>query len=124
MARGAWWATVHGVAKTKQLNTAQHNNTICDSDEDMHKLLFTIPPETYLWILKQEPSTLHGRRSLVAKWLRIPGIHCQGAASVPGWGTEILQAIQRSWKKNKKQKNKPSAPSLASPDRLQQEGVK
>ena len=36
------------VAKTDQLNTAQHNTTICDSYEDVHKLLFRISPETYL----------------------------------------------------------------------------
>ena len=84
------WATKH--------NTTQHNNTIYDSDEDVHKLLFTIPP----WNLSVNPET----RTLYTAWwefpgdraVRIPGIHCQSAGSVPGWGTEILQAVQHSWK--------------------------
>ena len=119
----AWQATVQGVVKTEQLNTTQHNTTIYDSDEDVHKLLFTTPP----WNLSVNPET----RTVYSAWwefpggrvVRIPGIHCQGPGSVPGWGTEILQAVQHSWKKKKKKK-KPSTPSLASPDGLQQEGVK
>ena len=34
--------------------------------------------------------------------VRIPGFHCRGPGSVPGWGTEILQAAQPKKKKKKK----------------------
>ena len=33
--------------------------------------------------------------------VRIPGDHCHGPNSVPGWGTEILQAVQHSEKKKR-----------------------
>ena len=33
--------------------------------------------------------------------VRIPSFHCHGPASVPGQGTEIQQAVQRSQKKEK-----------------------
>ena len=36
--------------------------------------------------------------------VRIPGFHCCGLGSVPGWGTEILQAVQCGQKKKKKKK--------------------
>ena len=28
--------------------------------------------------------------------VRILGFHCHGPGSIPGWGTEILQAVQHS----------------------------
>ena len=31
--------------------------------------------------------------------VRIPGFHCCGPGSIPGWGTEVLQAAQRGQKK-------------------------
>ena len=37
--------------------------------------------------------------------VRIPGDHCHGPNSVPGWGTEILQAVQHSEKKKKNAKD-------------------
>ena len=33
--------------------------------------------------------------------VRIPGFHCHGSGSIPGWGTEILQAAQHGQNKNK-----------------------
>ena len=32
--------------------------------------------------------------------VRIPGFHCHGPGSVPGWGTEIPCAMQHSQKNN------------------------
>ena len=37
--------------------------------------------------------------------VRIPSDHCHGPNSVPGWGTEILQAVQHSEKKKKNVKD-------------------
>ena len=34
--------------------------------------------------------------------VRIPGFHCSGSDSIPGWGTEIPQAVQGVAKKKKK----------------------
>lgn len=34
--------------------------------------------------------------------VRISGFRCQGPGSAPGWGTEIMQAVQLSQKKEKK----------------------
>ena len=33
--------------------------------------------------------------------VRIPGFHCHDPGSIPGWGTEILQAVRCSQKKKK-----------------------
>ena len=38
--------------------------------------------------------------------VRVLGFHCCGPGSVPGQGTEILQAAQHSQKKKKKKKKK------------------
>ena len=97
---GAWQATVHGVAKTEQLNTTQQHHLWLRWR--YAQVLFTIPPCN----LSVNPET----RTLYTAWwefpggqvVRIPGINCQGAGSVPGWGTEILQAVQHSWKKKKR----------------------
>ena len=37
--------------------------------------------------------------SLVVEWLEL--FHCHGLDSIPGWGTEILQAVQQSREKKK-----------------------
>ena len=39
--------------------------------------------------------------SLVAQWLRLCAFTADGSGSIPGWGTEILQAAQSSQKKKK-----------------------
>lgn len=33
--------------------------------------------------------------------VRTPGFHCSGSESIPGWGTEIPQAVQDVAKKKK-----------------------
>lgn len=38
--------------------------------------------------------------------VRIPGFHCSGSDSIPGWGTEIPQAVQGVAKKKKRHKRK------------------
>jgi len=38
--------------------------------------------------------------------VRILGFHCHGPGSIPGWGTEILQAVQHSIPPPKKDGNK------------------
>ena len=41
--------------------------------------------------------------------VRIPGFHCCGLGSIPGWGTEILQAMwggQKTKQNKTKQTNK------------------
>lgn len=36
--------------------------------------------------------------------VRMPGVHCRGPGSIPGWGTEIHQAPQRGQKFKKRKK--------------------
>ena len=36
--------------------------------------------------------------------VRIPDFHCHSLSSVPGWGTEMLQAVCHSQKQTNKQK--------------------
>ena len=40
--------------------------------------------------------------SLVVQWLRLHTLGAGGVVSIPGWGTEISQAVQCSQKKEKK----------------------
>ena len=44
--------------------------------------------------------------------VRIPGFHCSGSDSIPGWGTEIPQAVQGVAKKKKKKGTKESLRDL------------
>ena len=41
---------------------------------------------------------LKSGNSLVVQWLGLHAFTAEGASSIPGWGTKILQAAQRSQK--------------------------
>ena len=45
------------------------------------------------------------RNSLVVQWLGLGTLTANGAGSIPGWGTKILQATWRSQEKKKYAKN-------------------
>ena len=56
------------------------------------------------WNWKQKNNKENQRGEfLVSLGVRILGLHCHGLLSIPGRGTEILQAVLHSWKKEKKE---------------------
>ena len=57
-----------------------------------------------LFSLVESLSTLGN--SLVAQWLGLHAPTAGGPGSIPGWGTKIPHAVQRSQKKKKKDNNK------------------
>ena len=44
--------------------------------------------------------------SLAVQWLRLTTFTADGAGSIPGWGTKILQATHCSQKKKKKKRGR------------------
>ena len=59
----------------------------------------TVSEESY--IHKNGPSKGREREFLGGLVVRILGFHYHGPGSIPGWETEILQAVQHSKKKRK-----------------------
>ena len=95
---GAWQATVHGVAKTEQLNTTQQHHLWLRWR--YAQVLFTIPPCN----LSVNPET----RTLYTAWwefpggqvVRILGFHCRGCSqSLVG---ELRSCKPHDWPKKKK----------------------
>ena len=62
----------------------------------------TVSEESY--IHKNGPSKGREREFLGGLVVRILGFHYHGPGSIPGWETEILQAVQHSKKKEKTKK--------------------
>ena len=56
------------------------------------------------WTQLTDWTTTKEGNSLVVHWLGPQCLHCKGPGLIPGWRTQILQALQCGQKKNKNQK--------------------
>ena len=94
--REAWWATVQGASKnrTRLNNWAKHKIKWSQQVSPTLIWLVSLSEEE---IRKREKAPCLGN-SLAVQWLGLHAFTAEGAGSIPGWGTKIPKAVERSKK--------------------------